>query len=116
MHKVHVYGGWRVGACGAEDKMVILRVHEKNAYGVRTTLADKMKKYPENVDGKYFVDRECIACDACVMEAPDHFDMDENDGHAFVKVQPRSAAEEEACMEAMEGCPVEAIGDDGGSL
>lgn len=76
-------------------------------------MADKSNKYPENVKGRYFVDRECIACDACIMEAPDHFAMDENDGHAFVVKQPENPAEEELCKEAMEGCPVEAIGNDG---
>jgi ferredoxin len=76
-------------------------------------MADKTNKYPENITGKYYVDRECIACDACVLAAPDHFSMDEDDGHAFVVKQPGSEAEESACQEAMEGCPVEAIGADG---
>ena len=43
----------------------------------------------------------------------DHFGMDEDDGHAFVIKQPTGDAEVELCVEAMEGCPVEAIGDDG---
>lgn len=76
-------------------------------------MADKNNKYDENVAGKYYVDRECIACDACVLAAPDHFGMDEDDGHAFVIKQPGDETEEAACQEAMEGCPVEAIGTDG---
>lgn len=76
-------------------------------------MADKQNKYPENVTGKYYVDRECIACDACVLAAPHHFSMDENDGHAFVTTQPQTPEEEQSCREAMEGCPVEAIGNDG---
>lgn len=76
-------------------------------------MADKTNKYDENVPGRFYVDRECIACDACVLAAPDHFGMDEDDGHAFVIKQPSGEAEEEACKEAMEGCPVEAIGNDG---
>ncbi|OFZ17673.1 MAG: ferredoxin [Bdellovibrionales bacterium RBG_16_40_8] len=76
-------------------------------------MADKKNKYSENVSGKYFVDRECIACDACVMTAPNHFGMDENDGHAFVKKQPITLEDEDLCREAMQGCPVEAIGNDG---
>lgn len=78
-------------------------------------MADKSKKYPENVSGKYYVDKECIACDACVMVAPDHFSMDQDDGHAFVVKQPQSSVEEDVCREAMEGCPVEAIGNNGAS-
>ena len=76
-------------------------------------MADKNDKYDENVEGKYYVDRSCIACDACVIAAPDHFNMDEDDGHAFVIKQPLSEEEEELCKEALEGCPVEAIGEDG---
>ena len=78
-------------------------------------MAEKDNKYPENVEGRYYVDNECIACDACVMTAPDHFGMDEDDGHAFVIKQPEGSDEEELCEEAMEGCPVEAIGNDGES-
>lgn len=76
-------------------------------------MADKSKKYDENVEGKYYVDDECIACDACVLTAPDHFGMDENDGHAFVIKQPTEGDGEELCQEALDGCPVEAIGSDG---
>ena len=76
-------------------------------------MADKNDKYDENVPGKFYVDQECIACDACVLAAPDHFNMDEDDGRAFVIKQPSDDSELEACQEAMEGCPVEAIGDDG---
>ena len=76
-------------------------------------MADKTNKFDENIAGKYYVDKECIACDACVMAAPDHFGMDEDDGHAFVTKQPQGDEENEACVEALESCPVEAIGDDG---
>lgn len=78
-------------------------------------MADKNNKYPDNIKGKYYVDKECIACDACVMAAPGHFNMHEEDGHAFVTKQPTTPAEEDVCREAMEGCPVEAIGSDGES-
>lgn len=77
-------------------------------------MADKLKKYPDNIAGRYYVDKECIACDACVLAAPDHFNMHQEDGHAFVVKQPGSEAEEASCKEAMEACPVEAIGNDGG--
>ena len=76
-------------------------------------MADKNEKYPENVSGSYYVDRTCIACDACCITAPAHFAMDDDDGHAYVVKQPTSADELELCKEAMEGCPVESIGDDG---
>jgi ferredoxin len=75
-------------------------------------MADKESKVPENVDGKYYVDTECTACETCVEIAPENFEMVE-DEHAYVKKQPENEDEEEACAEAMESCPVEAIGDDG---
>lgn len=76
-------------------------------------MADISTKWKQNVRGKMFVDQSCIACDACVLAAPDHFKMDEDDGHAFVSKQPETADEIAACKEAMDGCPVEAIGDFG---
>ena len=76
-------------------------------------MADLKEKWPQNAPGKIFVDQSCIACDACVLTAPDNFTMDEDDGHAYVSKQPDSAEEQELCVEAIEGCPVEAIGDFG---
>lgn len=76
-------------------------------------MADKSQKWKQNAAGKVFVDQSCIACDACVLSAPNNFKMHEDEGHAFVAKQPASAEEEQQCKEAMEGCPVEAIGNDG---
>ncbi len=76
-------------------------------------MADLKQKWKENLPGKMFVDQSCIACDACVLSAPENFGMHPEDEHAFVKKQPNNPAEEAACQEAMSGCPVEAIGDFG---
>ncbi len=76
-------------------------------------MADLSQKWKENVAGKIFVDQSCIACDACVLSAPKNFTMHEDDGHAYVVKQPDSAEEIAAVKEAIEGCPVEAIGDFG---
>ena len=76
-------------------------------------MADKKSKFSENKPGKFYVDDQCIACDACVMEAPDFFTMNDDDGHAYVKLQPKTPQEIEECRSAMEACPVEAIGEDG---
>ena len=76
-------------------------------------MADVKMNWKDNIPGKIFVDQSCIACDACVLSAPNNFKMHEEDGHAFVAKQPESEAEKAACKEAMEGCPVEAIGDNG---
>ena len=78
-------------------------------------MADKSTKWKQNAQGKIFVDQSCIACDACVLAAPHNFKMDEADGHAFVSKQPESPEEEALVKEAIDGCPVEAIGADGDS-
>ncbi len=76
-------------------------------------MADLSQKWKENIAGKIFVDQSCIACDACVLSAPKNFTMHEDDGHAYVVKQPDSPEEVAAVKEAIEGCPVEAIGDFG---
>jgi len=75
-------------------------------------VADKTKAYPENRPGRYFVDENCIACDACVNTAPEFFEMHDK-GYSFVRKQPGTAEETALCEEALEGCPTDAIGRDG---
>lgn len=76
-------------------------------------MADKDAKYPDNAPGKFYVDDTCIDCDACRATAPDNFHRNEDGGYSFLSKQPENEEEESLCVEAMEGCPVEAIGDDG---
>ena len=76
-------------------------------------MADVANKYPQNVAGKFYVDDQCIDCDLCRETAPANFTRDDDGGHSYLFKQPESAEEEALCKEAMEGCPVEAIGSDG---
>jgi ferredoxin len=76
-------------------------------------MADKESKLPENVPGKFYVDDQCIDCDACRATAPDNFDRDEEKGYSFLSKQPENDEEAQLCQDALDGCPVEAIGDDG---
>jgi ferredoxin len=76
-------------------------------------MANKNSSFKENVAGKYYVDDSCIACDACCVEAPKFFAMNDNEGHAFVKLQPQTPEEFKDAENAMAACPVEAIGNDG---
>ena len=59
--------------------------------------------------GSYSVDEECIACDACVLVAPEHFKINEDKMTAYVCRQPQTPREGDLCQEALEACPVEAI-------
>jgi ferredoxin len=76
-------------------------------------MADKNSRFKENLPGKYFVDDSCIACDACCVEAPKFFAMNDDEGHAFVKLQPQTPEEIKDAENALDACPVEAIGRDG---
>ena len=75
-------------------------------------MSNKKEKWEQNAKGKFYVDQTCIACDACVTTAPNNFAMNEDEGHAFLNKQPLTPEEEDLCSEAMQGCPVEAIGND----
>jgi ferredoxin len=48
-----------------------------------------------------------------VDTSPENFKMTEDDSNAYVYKQPDTDEEKEACEEALTGCPVEAIGNDG---
>ena len=68
----------------------------------------------KTLTGPYYVDDQCIDCDLCRETAPANYKRNDDGGHSFVYKQPESPEEEALCKEAMEGCPVEAIGSDGG--
>ena len=76
-------------------------------------MADVTDKYELNVEGKFYVDEQCIDCDLCRETAPRNFTREEDEGYSYVYKQPENEEELESCIEAMDGCPVEAIGDDG---
>ncbi len=76
-------------------------------------MADRRDKLPENVLGKYYVDTQCIDCDVCRVTAPNNFQRQEEKGYSYVFRQPVTPEEDAQCQEAMDCCPVEAIGSDG---
>ena len=61
----------------------------------------------------FYVDTECILCSVCSDAAPNNFRMSDDEDHDICYKQPDDEDELEQCYEAMENCPVEAIGDDG---
>lgn len=77
------------------------------------TMADLANKYADNVTGKFYVDDQCIDCDLCRETAPANFTRNDDGGHSYVFKQPETPEEEALAKEALEGCPVEAIGCDG---
>lgn len=76
-------------------------------------MAEKEARLRENTPGKFYVDENCIDCDLCREIAPAFFSRNDDEGHSFVHAQPSTDEELEQCREAMNDCPVEAIGEDG---
>jgi len=76
-------------------------------------MADIANRYPENIAGAYYVDNKCIDCDLCRETAPNSFKRNDDGGYSFVYKQPDSPEDQKLAKEAMEGCPVEAIGSNG---
>ena len=76
-------------------------------------MANKSDKWAQNAAGKFYVDQQCIDCDLCRETAPNFFTRNDEGGHSFVNKQPETEEDIAQCMEALEGCPVEAIGEDG---
>jgi ferredoxin len=76
----------------------------------RVPMPDPSQKVPENVVGRFYVDRTCIDCDLCRETAPANFARHDAEGYSYVACQPTGPAEEAACIAALEECPVEAIG------
>ena len=76
-------------------------------------MATKEDKYEDNASGKYYCDTECIDCDLCRETAPDNFTRNDDGGYSYLYKQPENEEEETLCQEALDGCPVEAIGNDG---
>ena len=91
----------------------LLIVERSKAWKSTVPMADREDKNPENVAGQFYVDCQCIDCDLCRETAPKNFVREEDEGYSYVFKQPESDEEREQCVEAMEGCPVEAIGEDG---
>ena len=71
------------------------------------------EKLSDNIAGQYYVDRNCIDCDVCRDTAPNNFRRNDDNGYSYVFHQPETELQDELCREAMDACPVEAIGDDG---
>ncbi len=76
-------------------------------------MADKDDRNSSNVSGQFYVDSQCIDCDLCRETAPSNFTRAEDEGYSYVCKQPTTDEEIAQCREAIEGCPVEAIGEDG---
>lgn len=85
-------------------------------------MANSNDKWEDNVGGfviaagkkvSFYVDKECILCSVCSDAAPDNFKMSDQEDHDICYKQPENEDELDKCFEALDNCPVEAIGEDG---
>ena len=83
---------------------------------VKAAGANQVSVIADVTSGKpvsFYVDKECILCSVCSDAAPNNFRMSDEEDHDICFKQPENEEEERLSKEAMEGCPVEAIGSDG---
>ncbi|MCA9782290.1 MAG: ferredoxin [Calditrichaeota bacterium] len=76
-------------------------------------MADKSRRFSDNVPGKFYVDEDCICCGACIDAAPNNFRESDSGDHDMVYKQPENDEELKQCRDAIGECPVECIGEDG---
>ena len=77
-------------------------------------MPEKTERFPQNAPGKYYVDSTCIDCDMCRTTAPNVFRREDEIGFTIVYRQPATAEDRALADDAMQGCPTESIGNDGG--
>ena len=75
-------------------------------------MADTADRLAQNVSGRFYVDSSCIDCDLCRTIAPTVFRRHDESGFSYVYHQPATPDEESLAQEAIDSCPVNAIGDD----
>ena len=76
-------------------------------------MASLQQRLTNNVRGRFYVDSSCIDCQLCVSLFPGLFVAMEGRGYCIVHRQPATGLELTAAVQAVEYCPVGAIGDDG---
>jgi len=70
-------------------------------------------KAEQNIEGRFYVDTNCINCSLCPEIAPDIFATNHDLGYEYVKKQPGHEIELIQVAEAMDLCPASAIQDNG---
>ena len=66
-------------------------------------------RLPENIPGEFYVSDSCTDCDLCRELVPSVFKRLDQQGVSVVYQQPTDDATRAAVIEAMTGCPVDAI-------
>lgn len=75
-------------------------------------MANILDRLPQNVPGRFYVDSSCIDCGLCPSSAPECFQRDDEIGQSYVFRQPETSEGIALCLEALESCPTESIGEE----
>ena len=75
-------------------------------------MSDRTHGYADNVPGAFYVDDSCIDCDMCLATASQNFERNQERRYSYIAKQPENEDEWALCLQAMEECPVSAIGYD----
>jgi ferredoxin len=77
-------------------------------------MTNETNRHPLNVKGEFWIDRDvCLACEACIEEAPENIKMDLNEtGTSYIFKQPENEIEIQQLRDAIAVCCVEAIIED----
>ena len=70
-------------------------------------------KISQNVQGRFYVNSNCINCSLCPEIAPDNFMTNNDHGFEYVCKQPENKIEKALVAEAINLCPSNAIKDSG---
>ena len=78
-------------------------------------MADKTEKVPENVVGKYYVDKTCTPCHTCmeIEGVGALLKYNEDQSYVYFFKQPATKEEEVIAEDSLAVCPTGAIGNDG---
>lgn len=68
------------------------------------------RRFAENAEGDFYVDRSCIDCAICRITAPETFARSDANDASFVARQPANAKERLRAAMALVACPTSSIG------
>ena len=72
-----------------------------------------IKKTPQSIEGRFYINSNCINCSLCSAIAENIFATNHHDGYEYIKKQPQNEQEVELVGEVIQLCPANAIRDNG---
>ena len=70
-------------------------------------------KIQDNIEGRFYVDTNCINCSICSEIVPQIFEINHDEGYEYVHTQPSTQVDFALVAEVIDICPANAIQDNG---